>query len=73
MAGREKEGVSMMTLQEEQRAPVCERPTRINDTTNRTLDAIKAGLYSAGIDHDCLDFVAGYVMQALTELEKEGV
>lgn len=62
-----------MTLQEEQRAPVSERPTQGNDTTNRTLDAIKAGLYSAGIEHDDLDYIADYVMQALAQLEKEGV
>ncbi len=61
----------MMT--ETQRAPVSERPTQSNDTTSRTLDAIKAGLFSAGIEHDDLDYIADYVMQALTELEKEGV
>ena len=64
----------MSQMQEAEKAPVFERPTQNNVTASvpnpqemAALEAIRNGLYVAGIDHDQLDFIAGKVMTKLDD------
>lgn len=57
-----------------EKAPISERPTQVKDTLSApnpqevaALEAVKAGLYVAGIEHDDLDFIADMVLAKLED------